>query len=95
MASEPESVVSEYFSRMRAADESVVELCHDDATLVGLGTTRAGKDAIGEFYRGVIDLDSITQWLQPGDNMIVGATFAISIVATSTSVSPPLSVTRS
>jgi hypothetical protein len=55
MGSEPESVASEYFSRMRAADESVVELFHDDAELVGLGTTRAGKDAICEFYRGVIE----------------------------------------
>jgi hypothetical protein len=54
MGSDPASVASEYFSRMRAADESVVELFHDDATLVGLGTTRTGKDAIREFYQGVI-----------------------------------------
>ena len=55
MAGEPESVASEYFSRMRAGDVSVVELFHDDATLVGLGTTRTGKDAIREFYQGVIE----------------------------------------
>jgi hypothetical protein len=55
MESEPESVASEYFARMRAADKSVVDLFHDDAKLVGLGTTRIGKDAIREFYHGVID----------------------------------------
>ena len=55
MTSEPSSVASEYFSRMRAGDETVVDLFHDDATLVGLGTTRTGKDAIREFYRGVIE----------------------------------------
>ncbi len=54
MTMEPASVVSEYFSRMRAGNISVVELFHDDATLVGLGTTRSGKDAIREFYQGVI-----------------------------------------
>jgi len=55
MSSDPASVATEYFSRMRAADESVVELFHDDAALIGLGTTRAGKDAIREFYQGVIE----------------------------------------
>jgi hypothetical protein len=48
-------VASEYFSRMRAGDVSVVDLFHDDAMLVGLGTTRTGKDAIREFYQGVIE----------------------------------------
>ena len=55
MSIDPASVASEYFSRMRASDESVVELFHDDAMLIGLGTTRAGKDEISEFYRGVIE----------------------------------------
>ncbi len=54
MSSDPASVASEYFSRMRAGDESVVELFHDDAELVGLGTTRTGKSAIREFYLDVI-----------------------------------------
>jgi hypothetical protein len=40
---------------MRAADKSVVDLFHDDATLVGLGTTRTGRDAIRKFYYGVIE----------------------------------------
>jgi len=55
MALESTEVVDEYFSRMRAGDSSVVELFHDDATLVGLGTTRVGADAIREFYQGVIE----------------------------------------
>ena len=55
MSSDPANVASEYFSRMRAGDESVVELFHDDATLVGLGTRRTGKHAIREFYQGVIE----------------------------------------
>jgi len=55
MTTDPSIVVSEYFSRMRAGDPSVVELFHDDATLVGLGTTRTGKAAIREFYEGVIE----------------------------------------
>ena len=55
MDNDPASVATEYFSRMRAADVSVVDLFHDDAVLVGLGTTRKGKDAIREVYQGVIE----------------------------------------
>ncbi len=55
MSNDPESVVSEYFSRMRAGDLSVVELFHDDASLVGLGGVKSGRDAIHEFYQGVIE----------------------------------------
>ncbi|MBW2231340.1 MAG: nuclear transport factor 2 family protein [Deltaproteobacteria bacterium] len=55
MSMDPENVASEYFARMRAGDISVVDLFHDDGTLVGLGTTRSGKAAIREFYQGVIE----------------------------------------
>jgi hypothetical protein len=55
MGNDAASVATEYFSRMRAGDVSVVNLFHDDATLVGLGTTRSGKDAIRDFYQGVIE----------------------------------------
>ena len=54
METEAEKVVAQYFSRMRAGDASVAELFHDDATLVGLGTKRSGRDAIRDFYQGVI-----------------------------------------
>jgi len=40
---------------MRAGDISVAELFHEDATLVGLGTVRSGKEAIREFYQGTIE----------------------------------------
>ncbi len=54
-AEDPASVVAAYFSRIRAGDDSVAELFHEDAKLVGLGTTRSGREAIRTFYRGVIE----------------------------------------
>lgn len=48
-------VVRAYFDCMRAGDRRVVELFHDDATLVGLGATRSGTDEIREWYSGVIE----------------------------------------
>jgi len=55
MTSEPTSVVQEYFARIRARDISIVDLFDDHATLIGLGTTRSGRDAIREFYLDVIE----------------------------------------
>ena len=55
MSCDPSSVVAEYFSRMRARDVDVVDLFHDDASLVGLGALRSGRDSIDAFYRGVIE----------------------------------------
>jgi hypothetical protein len=55
MAKEPADVATEYFSRMRAGDISVVDLFHDDATLIGLGTKRTGRDEINAFYEDVIE----------------------------------------
>jgi hypothetical protein len=52
---DPASVVTDYFSRARAGDVSIVDLFHDDATLIGLGKTTTGRDAIREFYNGVIE----------------------------------------
>jgi hypothetical protein len=54
-ASDPVSVVNEYFSRMRAGDLSVVELFHEDASLLGLGERRRGRTSILEFYGNVIN----------------------------------------
>jgi hypothetical protein len=48
-------IVREYFARMRTRDLSVVELFHDDAELIGLGTRRRGRSAILDFYRGIIE----------------------------------------
>ncbi len=55
MSNDPANVVSEYFSRVRGGDVSVVDLFHEDAVLEGLGNTTTGKPAIEAFYRGVIE----------------------------------------
>lgn len=55
MISDPTAVVEAYFSRVRTRDRSIVELFHDDARLVGLGSVTTGKPAILEFYEGVLD----------------------------------------
>ena len=54
-SAEPSAVVEEYFARVRARELSLVDLFHDDARLLGLGSTRKGKPAIREFYRDVIE----------------------------------------
>jgi len=51
----PASVVREYFSRVRARDAGLADLFHEDACLIGLGDRRSGRDAIRDFYRGVIE----------------------------------------
>ena len=40
---------------MRARDIGVVDLFHDDACLIGLGSKRSGRAAIRAFYRDVIE----------------------------------------
>ena len=52
---EPEKLAVEYFSRIRGGDISVVDLFHDDASLIGLGTVRSGREEVLEFYKGVIE----------------------------------------
>ncbi len=54
MAKEAAAVVRSYFDRMRGRDLSVIDLFHEDASLVGLGGVRSGKAAIREFYEGSI-----------------------------------------
>jgi hypothetical protein len=51
---DPASVAAEYFSRMRALDIGVVELFHDDATLIGLDFRKHGRAAIEQFYGDAI-----------------------------------------
>ncbi len=55
MDRDPAAVVAEYFSRMRARDMAIEELFHEDAVLLGLGARTAGRAAIAQFYRDVID----------------------------------------
>ena len=49
------AVVEDYFTRVRAGDESVVDLFDDDAELRGLGFRKQGKAAIREFYSGILE----------------------------------------
>ncbi len=48
-------VASTYFDRVRARDIALVDLFHEDAELIGLGERKTGRDAIREFYSGVIE----------------------------------------
>jgi hypothetical protein len=52
---EPSEVVAEYFSRMRARDIGVVDLFHEDACLVGLGSVKSGRPSVRAFYSDVIE----------------------------------------
>ena len=51
----PVEVVERYFACMRVGDRDVVELFHDDARLIGLGTVVSGREAIAAFYGASID----------------------------------------
>jgi len=53
--SEPAEIVAEYFSRMRARDIGVVDLFHEDARLVGLGSVKSGRSSVRAFYSDVIE----------------------------------------
>jgi hypothetical protein len=55
MSSDADSVVTTYFSRVRARDIGIVELFHDDAVLFGLGSRRSGRAEILDFYRDIIE----------------------------------------
>lgn len=46
----PTEVAAEYFRRVRSRDPRLVDLFHDDARLVGLGTIVEGREAIAAFY---------------------------------------------
>lgn len=48
-------IADNYFNCMRAGDIAVIDLFHDDAKLQGLGQLTVGKDAIRDFYTGVIN----------------------------------------
>jgi SnoaL-like domain len=52
---DPAAVAEAYFERMRARDARVIDLFHEDASLLGLGTRRSGREAIHAFYRNVIE----------------------------------------
>ncbi len=49
------AIVTAYFDCVRDRDLGVVDLFHDDARLVGLGTIKFGKSEVRDFYTGVIE----------------------------------------
>ncbi len=55
MSTTAEAIVRRYFDRVRERRPDVAELFHEDATLVGLGDRKRGREAIRAFYAGVIE----------------------------------------
>jgi len=78
MGDEAPEVVRRYFDRMRRRDLSVIDLFHEDASLVGLGGVRSGKPAIREFYEGSIQNASPSPTLT-GALLVTGARVAAEI----------------
>lgn len=54
MSQSSSEIVSEYFSHIRRRDAGVADLFHVDGALIGLGEVKSGREAIREFYSGVI-----------------------------------------
>ena len=48
-------IAQEYFDRVRARDLAVADLFHEDASIVGLGGEKTGRDAIRSFYKASLD----------------------------------------
>jgi hypothetical protein len=78
MSKEAVAVVRSYFDRMRGRDLSVVDLFHDDASLIGLGGVRTGKAAIREFYEASIQRASPSPTLT-GELLVSGPRVAAEI----------------
>jgi hypothetical protein len=78
MAREAVAVVRDYFNRMRGRDLGVVDLFHENASLVGLGGVRSGKAAIHEFYEDSIQAVSPTPTLI-GELLVSGPRVAAEI----------------
>ena len=87
----PLEVVEQYFAHMRAGDVAVVELFHDDARLVGLGTVVAGRPAIDEFYAASIAASGPQPRLL-GTPMVEGDRVAVEIEIEFSTEMPPMHV---
>jgi len=48
-------VAQRYFDRVRERDLSVADLFHEDASIIGLGGQKNGRDAIRSFYQASIE----------------------------------------
>lgn len=78
MTSDALAVVERYFACMRAGDIGVVELFHDDARLIGLGTIVEGRAAIAEFYAASIEA-SRPQPRRLSEPLVAGGSVAVEI----------------
>jgi len=54
MEEQAAEVARQYFDRVRARDVSVADLFHEDASIVGLGGEKTGRQAIRSFYEASI-----------------------------------------
>jgi hypothetical protein len=54
MNPEAGSVVREYFRRIQGRDPGVADLFAEDASLIGLGDVKSGRETIREFYAGIM-----------------------------------------
>jgi len=87
MTDQPTTVVTEYFRRVSAKDPRIAELFAPDASLVGLGTTVTGRDAIAEFYRESVERASPSPTVV-GALMVDGSRVAAEIVIALTNMAP-------
>jgi hypothetical protein len=78
MANEAVDVVQRYFERVRRRDLGVVDLFHEEASLVGLGGVKSGKEAIRTFYEHSIQNASPSPTLT-GDLLVSGPRVAAEI----------------
>lgn len=87
MTDQPRTVVTEYFRRVSAKDPAIAELFALDASLVGLGTTVTGRDAIADFYRESLESASPRPTVV-GALMVDGSRVAAEIVIALTGMAP-------
>ena len=54
VATDPKTIVEQYFAFMRSADLGVLDLFREDAVIRGLGFRKHGREEIADFYAGII-----------------------------------------
>ena len=73
-----EKIVRSYFERIRSRDPGVADLFHEDASLIGLGGIKSGRETIRSFYAASIEGASPTP-TQVGDFLVSGPRVAVEI----------------
>jgi len=75
---EAEKVARSYFERIRGRDPGVADLFHEDASIVGLGGVKSGRETIRDFYKASIEGASPTPALT-GELLVSGSRVAAEI----------------